>query len=97
VLSAMERRSGGQGLVQFMRDSNSEDAVAVKFFFKKAAFDSEVCFISPVYEFYNMMPLLTDFLTHSRFFICGIIVILEFYFLKPFVNNFFCDIKHWLG
>jgi hypothetical protein len=38
----MERRSGGQGLVQFMRDSNSDEAVAVKFFFRKAAFDSEV-------------------------------------------------------
>ena len=45
-MSAMERRSGGQGLVQFMRAANSEEALAVKFFFKKAAFDAEVLITS---------------------------------------------------
>ena len=42
VLPWTERREGGQGVVQFMRRERTEEAVAVKFFLSRKAFDAEV-------------------------------------------------------
>ena len=42
VLPRTERREGGQGVVQFMRNTRSEAAVAVKFFLSRAAFAAEL-------------------------------------------------------
>jgi serine/threonine protein kinase len=41
VLSAVERRSGGQGCVQFVHDASERRDYAVKFFFKADAFHRE--------------------------------------------------------
>ena len=41
VLPWTERREGGQGVVQFMRSARTEEAVAVKFFLSRKAFDAE--------------------------------------------------------
>ncbi|NJR43897.1 MAG: hypothetical protein HC767_15795 [Akkermansiaceae bacterium] len=50
VLSANERREGGQGLVQFMRSALSEEAVAAKFFLNRSglysAFEQEASLYS---------------------------------------------------
>ena len=42
VLPWTERREGGQGVVQFMRSTRSDDAVAVKFFLSETAFAAEL-------------------------------------------------------
>ena len=42
VLPRTERREGGQGVVQFMRSKRSDEAVAVKFFLSRTAFDVEL-------------------------------------------------------
>eukprot|EP00892_Ulva_mutabilis_P011349 jgi/Ulvmu1/8587/UM045_0030.1 len=42
VLPWTERREGGQGVVQFMRSARTEEAVAVKFFLSRKAFDAEL-------------------------------------------------------
>ena len=42
VLPWTERREGGQGVVQFMRSARTEEAVAVKFFLSRSAFDAEL-------------------------------------------------------
>ena len=41
VLPWTERREGGQGVVQFMRSTRTEEFVAVKFFLSCAAYDAE--------------------------------------------------------
>lgn len=46
VLSVHERREGGQGVVQFMRSALSEEAVAVKFFLSRSAFEQETALYS---------------------------------------------------
>lgn len=70
VLSAMERRSGGQGLVQFVRAVNSEEAFAVKFFFKSAAFDAEVAlYQDPVLR--GMMPATRGFVGNDARDVCA--------------------------
>ena len=42
VLPWTERREGGQGVVQFMRNTRSEVFVAVKFFLSRSAYDTEM-------------------------------------------------------
>ena len=42
VLSWTERREGGQGVVQFMRNTRAEIFVAVKFFLSHKAYDTEM-------------------------------------------------------
>eukprot|EP00892_Ulva_mutabilis_P004530 jgi/Ulvmu1/2449/UM136_0001.1 len=42
VLPWTERREGGQGVVQFMRSTRTDDAVAAKFFLSQKAFDTEL-------------------------------------------------------
>ena len=42
VMPWTERREGGQGVVQFMRSARTEEAVAVKFFLSRKAFDAEL-------------------------------------------------------
>ena len=42
VMPWTERREGGQGVVQFMRSARTEEAVAVKFFLSRTAFDAEL-------------------------------------------------------
>jgi hypothetical protein len=55
VLSALDRRYGGQGVVQFVRDIHSEESFAVKFFFKRYAFEAELAlYEDPVLR--SMMP-----------------------------------------
>ena len=46
VLSTHERREGGQGVVQFMRSVVTEEAVAVKFFLSRSAFEQETALYS---------------------------------------------------
>jgi hypothetical protein len=41
ILSSLERRSGGQGCVQFVQDHAAFSSLAVKFFFKPEAFQRE--------------------------------------------------------
>eukprot|EP00892_Ulva_mutabilis_P004133 jgi/Ulvmu1/2091/UM124_0006.1 len=55
VLPWTERREGGQGVVQFMRSTRTEEAVAVKFFLSRAAYDSELD-LYKVEVLRNMMP-----------------------------------------
>ena len=42
VLSGFERREGGQGVVQFMRWTRTDEPVAVKFFLSQAAHEAEI-------------------------------------------------------
>eukprot|EP00892_Ulva_mutabilis_P005563 jgi/Ulvmu1/3379/UM158_0002.1 len=42
VLPWTQRREGGQGVVQFMRSTRTEESVAVKFFLSHAAFNAEL-------------------------------------------------------
>jgi hypothetical protein len=41
VQSALDRRAGGQGCIQFVRDANTFVEYAVKFFYDRAAFEHE--------------------------------------------------------
>eukprot|EP00892_Ulva_mutabilis_P008436 jgi/Ulvmu1/5965/UM026_0088.1 len=55
VLSCMERREGGQAVVQFVRCSRHDEPAAVKFFLSRAAFDTEVALYG-VPELRSIMP-----------------------------------------
>jgi serine/threonine protein kinase len=49
ILSALERRSGGQGCVQFVHDPVELSSLAVKFFFKPEAFQREAAlYVDPI-------------------------------------------------
>lgn len=59
VLSPVEQREGGQGLVQFMRWAHTEEPVAVKFFLSQATFDEEMQLYAEE-RLRSMMPVMRD-------------------------------------
>lgn len=64
VLSAHDRRDGGQGVVQFMRSALSGEAVAVKFFLSRSVFDQEtVMYNNEVLK--SMMPTTREVVPNS--------------------------------